>query len=113
VPPRDLALEVPWHFILVYLVVGPFFGGVLLAVATHWLRTVVRRLFDRAAFWGLPIIILVSLLLAPRSHGASLLFILPYAMLLLGVMLFRLAFAPQTPTGPLRPSLRFPLGRGG
>ena len=31
-PPRDLALEAPWYFILVYLVVGPFFGGVLLAV---------------------------------------------------------------------------------
>jgi hypothetical protein len=101
-PPRDLALEAPWYFILVYLVVGPFFGGVLLAVATHWLKSVVRRLFDRAAFWGLLIITLVSLRLVPRSHGASLLFILPYAMLLLGVMLFRFVSAPQTHTGPHR-----------
>lgn len=101
-PPRDLALEAPWYFILVYLVVGTFFGGVLLAVATHWLKSVVRRLFDRVAFWGLPIITLVSLLLIPRSHGASVLFILPYAMLLLGIMLSRFVSAAQTPTGPHR-----------
>ena len=99
-PPRDLTLESQWHFILVYLTAGPFLAGSGFGVATHFLPALVRRVFDRVALAGLPVLIAVVIALASRSGGWSWLFVLPYGFTLLGVMLTRFALALRAGAHP-------------